>query len=269
VPLRRFRTYAVSHNIRSILTQFSGTDIIGSFTNINNVWYNYSCFLECKNSTTLILNGGNFQCQTSCGNLSLIDGRCVDCSLMAATSNISRALLCYGNNTSCSVGCLACFNSTLCLFCGNLSLIGGYCVDCSLVAATSNASRALLCYGGNSNCSSHVPNCLACYNSTLCLFCQPDLILYQNSCTDCSLPYVNSTSDLILLFLCYGQNTNCVSLFPDCLVCYNSTLCLYCLGGRLVDGGCTSFPGCSVVSYIQTSINNITEVCTFCKMPIY
>ena len=143
-------------------------------------------------------------------------------------------------------------------------------MDCSLssVISSSNFSRAILCYGNNTDCSSLIPNCIACFNSTLCVYCQPDLILYKNACMNCSLPFVNSTSDLSLLLLCYGPNTNCSSLIPDCLVCYNSTLCLYCSVGHPTDGGCTSITGCTSVSYIPTS-TNLTEVCTVCDTPIF
>ena len=92
---------------------------------ILNLWYGVHrilCLMECPTGYTPL------------------NDDCSICSLVAASSNVSRALLCYSGNTSCSVGCLACFNSTLCLHCGNLSLINGQCVDFSFVAASSNES---------------------------------------------------------------------------------------------------------------------------------
>jgi len=154
----------------------------------------------------------------------------------------------------------------------DLKFINYQCVDCSFdyVVMIDNLSHLLICFGDNGTCGSSISHCLVCYDDSLCLYCVPDRVLYENKCFDCVLGIVNTSSDLGLLNKCYGNDTSCRSSISDCLICYNSTLCLYCRVGRLVNGGCSDVPGCTSVASMSTNYSFInTSVCNSCQQPSF
>jgi len=131
-----------------------------------------------------------------CSNHTLLNGQCVNlCSLpyVISSTNLTHLLNCFGNSScpSTMTDCLICYNSTLCLYCANGSLINGSCLV--------------------------IDGC-ASYNLTICISCKPTHVMYQGQCIDCNI-YVSQDYDLDMYFWCWGTNSSCSDAVPNCFHC--------------------------------------------------
>ena len=190
---------------------------------------------SCTNSTlcTYCLSGHyltlTYQCRPCSANTYSSGGTTNTCTpCPAATFSLPVASSC----DPCSFGCAVCNNNLTCQTCLSnfkLNTTNSQCVSCSLAAAPSySVSKLLFCFENGTFCFPAISNCHVCYNSTLCLYCDPPYLLYQSECIDCSFAYVRSVSNLSYTMICYGVNSSCFPQIPSCIACYNSSLCLHC-----------------------------------------
>ena len=141
--------------------------------------------------------------------------------------------------------------------------------DCD---ACYNTTLCLVCINNsiiiNGDCFS-ILGCVS-YNSTTCLSCLSGLDLINNACLNCSLAYVSSISNTSYLSLCFA-NQSCAGLGPHCSICYNASLCLFCSNGSLFNGNCIFISGCSSYSgsscmACETNLKLHNNTCINCSL---
>ena len=159
--------------------------------------------------------------------------------------------------------CLACGSSTTCTLCmSNATLANGTCVasnaPCDVGAFMDPGTGVCL------NCSSVLPNCTACLNSTICLNCTQGNSLMNGTCVLVGPIFCTNGS-----FFDPAANKCifCKDVLPNCTNCINSTVCLNCnTGSLMVNGMCVAVIGgqCPPAYFKNPGSGN----CTLCSLAI-
>jgi hypothetical protein len=133
-----------------------------------------------------------------------------------------------GNFTTCKRcddamdGCLICNSSDTCLACNN-----DYFLD---LTSTPLTPKCKLC--------TTLPNCLKCFNNSVCIECALGFYTNRNTCSKCHLNCLaceasatNCTQCAKGFYVNMPDSYTCTSCSLGCLSCNNSNFCFECRTG--------------------------------------